>query len=82
MRVGESDSRPYQATLIVLDGQGTVIQSFQTNADGTFHVALPPGDYLLHSELSGPLPRASDQAVAVVAGQYAQVQITYDSGLR
>lgn len=76
------NSRPYQATVSVLDQTGQVVAEFQSDADGHFRVQLEPGTYVLRPESSRSLPRASKQTVAVSANKFAHVRIIYDSGIR
>jgi hypothetical protein len=75
--------KPYQATLTVLTGSShlRVIQ-FQTDANGYFRVALSPGEYVLHPESPNIMPHAGDQNFTVLPHEYAQVNISFDSGIR
>jgi hypothetical protein len=75
--------RPYQATLTILSGFShlRVIQ-FQTDANGYFRVALSPGEYILHPESPNSMPHAGDQNFTVQGHEFAQVSISYDSGIR
>jgi len=82
-RPGEDNSSPYQAQIVVKRAaDGKVVTSFQTNADGTFHVAVLPGDYVLEPKQGNPFPTASVQSVTVVRGQFTSVRVDYDSGIR
>jgi hypothetical protein len=74
--------QPYQATLVVQDQNGQTVTQFQSDANGNFHVSLNPGTYTLHPESAGAYPRARDLTVTVNPGQFTQLQITYDSGIR
>ncbi|HTX90358.1 MAG TPA: hypothetical protein VMC09_03990 [Anaerolineales bacterium] len=75
--------KPYQATLAILDPAGTkVLQSFQTDANGYFHIVLAPGNYLLRPKTSGRYPIAHDQPFTVQAGAFTSLDVTYDSGIR
>jgi hypothetical protein len=76
--------KPYQATLTVLTPSGNKVNRFTTEADGTFRVNLAPGDYILHPESPGDmgLPYGTEQAFTVVPGQFAQLLVMYDSGIR
>jgi hypothetical protein len=83
VRVGQScPDKPYQATLAVLDAAGKTITQFQTAADGIFRVSLPPGQYTLHPVKDSAFPSAADQAVTVLDGQFTQVLVQFDSGIR
>ncbi len=74
--------RPYQTTLTVNNLAGEKIVQVQTDADGRFRVPLPSGDYILHPETTGRYPSAADQNITVSVGQFTQIIVTYDSGIR
>ena len=74
--------QPYQATISVLDANDTQITQIQTDVNGYFKITLPPGTYILHPEPGKPFPHASDQSVVVRAGQFTQLTIIYDTGMR
>jgi hypothetical protein len=77
---------PYPATLaIVSTSTGREVARLKTGSDGRFRVALPPGEYRIVpvQERSGKfLPRASEELVTVVSGQFAHIEIQFDSGMR
>ena len=84
MRVDEPcPDQPFAATLIVRDSQGRELCAVSSGEDGHFLVGLPPGSYEL-TPLTGPgdLPSAASQWVAVAPGQYTDVTVSYDSGIR
>mgnify|MGYP001209285979 FL=1 len=74
--------KPYQATLTVLTPNGKRIASFQTEADGTFHLSLAQGEYVLRPESPGGIPYAPEQTFTVLPGQITPLTVTYDSGIR
>jgi hypothetical protein len=74
--------RPFQATITVLDHNRNQVTQVQSDAQGKFRVAVPPGDYVLVPEQPDRVTRADEQTVTVVSGQFTQVTITYDSGIR
>jgi len=74
--------RPYQATVSVMDQRGQTVTQFQSDLNGRFRLPLEPGNYTLRPESPGPLPYAAEQAVTVSEGQFTEVLITYDSGIR
>jgi hypothetical protein len=76
--------RPYATTLVARDGQGLVVCSFESGADGRFRVGLPPGEYELGPEPSefDRLPYASPQPVTVWPWRYTEVLVSFDSGIR
>ena len=74
--------QPYQATISVLDQNGSEVMQFQSDGQGLFRVSLVPGAYTLVPLSPNALPYAQEQTVMVVSGQFTQVTITYDSGIR
>jgi hypothetical protein len=79
---GIANYRPYQATVSVMDQRGQTVTQFQSDLNGRFRLPLEPGKYTLRPESAGPLPYAAEQAVTVSEGQFTEVLITYDSGIR
>lgn len=74
---------PYSANLVVLDGENAVVARVTSAADGKFRVDLPPGDYVVAPATgTDSYPIANPVSVTVVAGQYAHVEINYDTGIR
>ena len=81
----ECTDKPYQATLTVLDSSGArEIARFQTDTEGRFRLPLAPGNYILHPETPEniPMPIAPEQNFIVTDGQFTQIIVTYDSGIR
>lgn len=78
----ECPDEPYLATVAVMNGSGEEVTSFTADSDGRFRVALEPGGYTLQPENGNPFPQADSQMVVVVAGNYTQVVIQFDSGIR
>jgi len=81
-RKGVPNQRPYQARITVLDPAGREVAVVDSDAEGKFCMALPPGTYVLRPELSGLYPRASEQRVEVGRNRVTRVEIVYDSGMR
>ena len=75
-------SQPYQTMLTVEGSNGVMIRQVQTDAQGHFRIPLVPGQYILHPESPNGVPFASDQSFSVVTGQYTQVTVNYDGGIR
>jgi hypothetical protein len=76
--------QPFAATLLIRDSQGRELCSVASGEDGRFQVGLPPGSYEavpLAGGASG-LPYAAAQWVAVAPGQFTEVIVSYDSGIR
>jgi hypothetical protein len=74
--------QPYQATLTVRNSNGLQIAQFQTDEQGRFNIPLVPGEYILHPESPNGVPFAGDQSFVVETGQYTQLTVHYDSGIR
>ena len=78
----ECPDQPYQAMVRVMDENGREVTSFTSDSDGRFRVTLEPGTYTLQPENGNPFPQADSQTVTVEAGQFTQVTIQFDSGIR
>lgn len=78
----ECPDQPYQATLTVNSQKGERIVQVQTEADGTFKIPLPPGEYVLHPESPNVMPFAAEQPFVVEEGSYTELIVNYDSGIR
>lgn len=73
---------PVQATVRV-QSNGEAVETFETEADGTFVVDLDPGDYVLTAEPAGTDALAGrPTAVTVEPGVFAQVDVVLDTGIR
>ena len=73
---------PYAAQLVILDGDNLLVARVNSAADGSFRLDLPPGEYVITPQNGDPLPIAQPINVTVTAGEYADVQVNYDSGIR
>lgn len=70
----------YAALLVVFDTDGQEVAEVTSAADGSFHLALPPGDYVIQPAAGGdPFPRAESQNVTVLDGELTDVEIDYES---
>ena len=78
----ECPDQPYQATITVNSPNGGAIVQFQTDGGGHFRIPLAPGEYILHPESPNGISFAADQTIIVGAGQYVQIVLKYDNGLR
>ena len=71
------------AVMIVRDAAGREVGRTTTAADGTFRIALAPGDYILEPQpVEGMMGTARPQDVTVVGGAPTTVQVAYDTGIR
>jgi hypothetical protein len=74
---------PYAAQLVVLDDENKVVKRIASGGDGTFQVDLDPGDYVIAPTTgTDSYPIAQPVSVTVTPGQYAMVEINYDTGIR
>lgn len=83
IRQGEVDTKPLPNVAFVVQSDSKKVASFVTDAQGKFHVSLPPGKYQLLAEDQrhkfgnwGPFP------FEVTAGKMTTVTFDCDSGLR
>ncbi len=74
--------QPYPATITVVSPDGVQIAQVQADVQGHFRVPLVPGDYSLHPESPNGMPFAGDQSFVVQTGQYTQLVVNYDNGIR
>ncbi|HEX8091927.1 MAG TPA: hypothetical protein VF762_23955, partial [Blastocatellia bacterium] len=86
IRVGQGpNQQPFKTTLVISTaGEGREVARLETSSDGRFRVSLPPGEYKVGPPPNNArfLPRASEQIVKVLPGQFSQVTINFDSGMR
>ena len=78
----ECPDRPYPGYLWVLDENGSLIAELITDAEGHFFVNLPPGRYTITQTEGTSLPALPPQPVTVTAGQFTQIELVLDSGMR
>ena len=80
----DCDDRPVVATIVVRDVNfGFELTRFTSDAEGMFRIALVPGTYLLDPEPDDCcIGEASTHNVVVLAGQFTNVIIVYDTGIR
>ena len=79
----ECPDAPYAAVLVVEDERGREVARTESSADGSFRVALSPGTYqIVPQPAESGLPWAQPVPFTVVAGEWARVDIAYDSGIR
>lgn len=77
--------RPYPGRITVLaPGSTQAMATALAATDGTYRIALAPGQYVLHvSSVDGkPFPRAASVTVTVTPGHYATANVRLDTGIR
>jgi hypothetical protein len=78
-------TEPLRARVVaVREGSTDTAGSTESDADGRFRLALPPGRYVVRPEnLTGaPVPTAMPMTVDVPDGGYVEITIAFDSGVR
>lgn len=75
---------PYEATITV-ESEGEVVETGRSGEDGSFRIAVPPGDYTVSAEplVADAIAHADPvQHVVVDADAFTHVELTFDSGIR
>ncbi len=71
------------AEIVVQDLAGAEVARTRTNADGTFSLPVPAGDYVVVGlAVEGLMGAPEPQPVTVADGQVAAVDLAYDTGIR
>jgi hypothetical protein len=71
------------ATLVIRDASRGEVARAVTGSDGSFLVEVPPGDYQVEPQpMEGFMGGAQAQAVTVLDGAMATIQLDYDTGIR
>ena len=77
---------PIEVSIDVLELEsGERVTGFSTDADGRFRVDLAPGEYRLsplQPSEDNPFPVGEPQNVTVVEGEFSEIVILYDTGIR
>ena len=81
-RPGQVCTRPYEGLFVVTDSTGAEVARASTNQNGKATIDLPPGIYTVRPKVDGKFPSATLTTVTVLSGQYAEVSIGLDSGIR
>jgi hypothetical protein len=86
-RPGVPNTKPLVGAVISVKTADGSAEVTRVVADGTgrFHIRLAPGRYLIVPLPPQPgqfLPRGTPQTIDVQAGDYTDVTVSYDSGIR
>ena len=81
-RPGQICTQPYQGLFIVTNNAGAEAARATTDQDGKATIDLPPGNYTITPKVEGRFPSGAPAAVTVLFGQYVEVSIELDSGIR
>lgn len=75
--------KPYATPINILKtGSTKIIKTIQSDLKGIFSVDLSPGVYTLQAQGGNVLPRCPLVSVEVKSGQYTNVDISCDTGIR
>lgn len=58
------------------------VTSLTTDGEGKFRVSLEPGVYVFRKDGVGQLPSLPDVVASVTGGQFTEVALPFDSGIR
>ena len=80
----ECPDQPYQATMTILTAGRKKVVTITTDAGGRFRLLLAPATYILHPQTPPhqPFPAAAEQTFTVDQGQFTQIKVIFDSGIR
>ena len=82
-REGMPESQPLANMTWVVHNEKGIVASFTTNAEGRFHISLPPGRYTVSREQkAGIIGRFGPFNVDVAPGKMTNVDWKCDSGMR
>jgi hypothetical protein len=82
-REGMPESQPLANVTWVVQNEKGMVASFTTNAEGRFHVSLPPGHYTVsRNQQVGRIGHFGPFTVDVSAGKMTSVEWKCDSGMR
>lgn len=76
------DAQPHQAWIDIRNGAGRRVVRVRTDHEGRFRVGLAAGRYRLVPESGDPFPMASPHDVDVMPGQFTEVTVSFDTGIR
>lgn len=76
-------AKPYQTTIQVSYSSGsTIIETMQSQSDGSFVLTLPFGSYTIQAVGGNPYPRCSSENVSLQIAAPVPVTISCDTGIR
>jgi hypothetical protein len=81
-RPGQVCTQPYEGLFVVSEDSGAEVARFTTNQNGQAVIDLLPGAYTITPEIKGRFPSGAPVKATVVDGQYVEVAIELDSGMR
>ena len=81
---GVINEEPFSAVFSVLDSENNSVARFESDENGSFEVALAPGEYTVVPDPLAPIlfPEQQTRAVSVPADGFADVVLDFDTGIR
>jgi Carboxypeptidase regulatory-like domain len=73
---------PFEGTVIATHTATGEASTVETDADGRFELALPPGTYEVSIVTESRPPFAKPQTVEVTPGDYTTITVAVDTGIR
>jgi hypothetical protein len=67
---------------VITDSTGAEAARAITNAEGQAVIDLPPGEYTITPKIEGRFPSGAPVNATVATGQYVDVALELDSGIR
>lgn len=76
--------QPYPAQLDIIGASGRRVARLEANEQGQFAVSLPEGTYTLVASAAdeAPMPWAEPLVIVVDSGEWTEVTVLMDSGIR
>jgi hypothetical protein len=74
--------RPVDAEISAQDGEGAIVASTRTDADGDYTLSLEPGGYTLVADTGAALPFCDPVTVSVPTDRPVRADISCDTGIR
>lgn len=75
--------QPWQGTVRVTTTDGDVLDEVPTGVDGRFEVTLEPGDYVVMAVTEADrLPMAAPQEITIGEGEWVELTLVVDTGIR
>ncbi len=82
--VGIPNDEPFSAEFYVYDNLDQFIQSFKSDDEGKFSVAIPPGVYMIIPDKTAPIinPEQQIKEVTVNPDSITSLDLYFDTGIR
>lgn len=81
-RPGQVCTQPYEGVFVVTDGSSVEVARVTSDQNGQATIDLPPGEYTIAPKIEGRFPAGAPTTVTVLSGQYVEVDVELDTGIR